>query len=206
MSSNPPLDLGSLADVESPEVVKEALRTFRRRSLRTAIWVVLVVVMIGIPVVRQALSKSFEERVAAAPGIDVGTVYTSRGVTMVLSRVAALDDGTALHLVITPNGVAPDARIIFVHIETATRIANSAGPGRVVDGWFVVNLRDDGLLKVTVSVDRHCEVHPSKENPDLRICGGVRQYDAHDPPEREFTIDLKAAGVPERLWRKGEVR
>lgn len=202
MSTNPPFDLGSLADVESPEVVKGALRTFRRRTLRTFVWVVLVATMIGVPLVRQGLSKDFAESVEAAPGYDVGTLYASRGVTVLLARVADLEDMSAVRLIVTAPDL-PGEKRLFLTLENGGPEATQRGPRRVVDGWFSVRVPDDGVLRLSVFVDIRCEVHPSKENPNLRVCDGVQQVDPHESPEREFTIDLKAAGVPERFWRKG---
>ncbi len=54
MTDESPLDLRSLGDVESPEVVRAALRRFRRNALRTAAWVAVV----GLVAVTFALGAS----------------------------------------------------------------------------------------------------------------------------------------------------
>jgi len=204
MSANPPFDLGSLGDVESPEVVKEALRTFRRRSMRTAIWSILVIAMLGVPLVSQAFSKNLMDNIKTADGYDAGTVYVSRGVTVVLARVARLGDATGLHLIVSGAAAKGDND---VHVDLPNRepVAMESGDHRIVDGWYVLHVSSDGLIRLEVHVIPHCE--PVREgNTGFSSCGGVRRIDPNDRPTREFTIDLKAAGVPERLWRKGEGR
>jgi len=183
MSATPPLDLGSLGDVDSPEVVKQALRTFRRRTLRSTIWVLVVALMLGIPLVNQLFSKSTMERITTADGYDAGTVYRSRGVTVVLIRVADLGERTGIHLVATADGVEGNP-FVFVQIQNEYYPATfRTGTDRMVEAWYEVTVPSDGKLNLRV------EAHGGNEEP-----------------ERDFVIDLNAAGVPERLWRKGGVR
>ena len=185
MSSSPPFDLGSLGEVDSPEVVKEALRIFRRRTLKSSIWVVAVVAMLAIPIVQQALHKDVRERFEAAEGFDTGTIYTDRGVSLVLLRVADLGERTGLHLVVTSSG--RDTGYLF-HPEIENVYypdSEERGEDRVFEGWYAVSVPDDGVVRVNVFA------------PGLR---------PSERPQHEFLIDLKAAGVPDRLWQKEAVR
>ena len=210
MSANLPFDLGSLADVDSPEVVKQALRTFRRRTLRTAIWVVAVVAVVAVPLVQQALSKDITERITKADGFDPGTVYTSRGVTLVLERVADLGKRTGLHLIVTAAGVAGDNDLHVQLPAVSFGETKESGYQRVVDGWYSVTVPSDGRIALSVFVSPHCEstgpATPIGGGMSIRTCTSFQTFDPNEVRGHDFTIDLKAAGVPERLWHKEGVR
>jgi hypothetical protein len=103
MSDQPPLDLRSLADVDSPEVVREALRTFRRRIVTRYVWLALAIVVFGAAVIWGRTPTTLQQRVDAAhsfatPGARA--VWRVEGVTVALDRVADLGDTVGLHFIV----------------------------------------------------------------------------------------------------------
>ena len=128
-----------------------------------------------------------------------------RGVTVVLERIADLGEKTGVHLIITGAGVEGDNDLLVTLAESGPRRIES-GPHRLVDGWYEADVPSDGPLHLEVLVTTHCEPHPTNGDRHFQGCGSVGRFDPNNPPERTFTIDLTAAGVPARLWQKGAAR
>ena len=106
MSERPPLDLRALADVDSPEVVREALRNFRRRIVTRYVWLALAIVVFGAAVIWGRTPTTLQERVDSAhsyaePGARA--VWHLRGISVALDRVADLGDTVGLHFVVLPE-------------------------------------------------------------------------------------------------------
>jgi hypothetical protein len=66
MSERPPLDLRSLADVDAPEVVHEALKAFRRRFWTRYLWIALVVGLAGMSFISGTKPSDVRERMEAS--------------------------------------------------------------------------------------------------------------------------------------------
>lgn len=143
MSEQPPLDLRALADVDSPEVVRGALRTFRRRIVTRYVWLVLAIVLFGAAVLWGRTPTTLEQRVEAAHSAAyIDAVWRVRGATVALDKVADLGDRIGLHLVAVPD--QPDRR---VEVSVSGEIA-----GEQVDSW-----------------DRYLEVEPTTDHPILTV-------------------------------------
>jgi hypothetical protein len=143
MSEQPPLDLRALADVDPPEVVREALRTFRRRIVTRYVWLALAIVVFGAAVLWGRTPTTLQQRVdSARPAAFVDAVWRVEGATVALDKVVDLGDRIGLHLVAVPDD--PDHRVeIFVSGQIA---------GERVDSW-----------------DRYLEVEPTDDDPTLTV-------------------------------------
>lgn len=106
MNERPPIDLRSLADVDSPEVVHEALRTFRRRTLVRFVWLVMAAGIGAIAVWWGNTPTTLAERVdSASTAIEAHPSWHVPGGAIGLDRVALLDDGRlGFHLVVIRTG------------------------------------------------------------------------------------------------------
>jgi hypothetical protein len=105
--SDEPLDLRSLADVEEPELVREALRTFRRRFLTRYLWVVLAAVLAAGAIWWAVQPNSLAERIDAATPRDVpGLSWHTQGVDVGLADVVRLRDGVGFRFVVIPRSEA----------------------------------------------------------------------------------------------------
>ncbi|MGZ4151020.1 MAG: hypothetical protein ACXVP3_01095 [Actinomycetota bacterium] len=108
MSSERPLDLRALSAVDEPEVVRQALRTFRRRILTRYVWLVVAVVL-AFAVLRWSQAPStLAERIEHAPrGVVAHPVWHAAGATISLDSVADLGDGRlGFHFVVIAKGTA----------------------------------------------------------------------------------------------------
>jgi len=197
MTDESPLDLRSLGDVESPEVVRAALRRFRRNALRTAAWVAVV----GLVAVTFALGasarRSLGDRIEGAPGFSPGAVYQVQGMTAVLAKVADLGRTVGLHFTVAvPNlHTYADARIrdtYSLNIAGARTVDSGDEAAAFYELWAEVDVPADG--RISVEVERFCTLVS-------RSSGGCRVRDA-ERALGSFTVDLRVLGVPERIWVK----
>jgi hypothetical protein len=103
-----PIDLRTLADVDSPEVVREALRSFRRRVVTRYLWiaVAIVVAVVGIRWAQQP--TTLHERIdEASRYIEAHPIWVVPGATVSLERVADLgDDRLGFHFVVIGRGAS----------------------------------------------------------------------------------------------------
>lgn len=174
MNDPPPLDLRSLADVESPEVVKSALRRFRRKLLATGSAVLVAALVLVSAVVWAMLDRNVVERIEQAAGAYPGSVYEVNGVTVVLVKVADLGDTLGLRLLLA----APEARASDAYfLSTTSTDYNQAPTGRVTDAWLEVHPPDNRRLQVTVERDCIAPEAPTRCPPSPDVLG-------------RFTIDL----------------
>jgi hypothetical protein len=106
MSEQPPLDLRALAGVDSPEIVHEALRRFRRKILKRYLWFLLAVVVAAIAIWWGRTPTTLAERVdRASRAIEAHPVWHANGATVALDRVADLGDGRlGFHFVVIGTG------------------------------------------------------------------------------------------------------
>lgn len=106
MSEQPPIDLRSLADVDSPEVVHEALRRFRRRTLVRSVWLLLAGAIGAAAIWWGNTPTTLEDRVeSASTAIEAHPSWHVPGGAVGLDRVALLDDGRlGFHLIVIRTG------------------------------------------------------------------------------------------------------
>lgn len=143
MSEQPPLDLRALADVDSPEVVRDALRTFRRRIVTRYVWLALAIVIFAAAVLWGRTPTTLQQRVDSADhAAFIEAVWRAEGATVALDKVVDLGDRIGLHLVAVPD--EPDRR---VGISISGEIA-----GEQVDSW-----------------GRYIEVEPITDHPTLTV-------------------------------------
>jgi hypothetical protein len=171
MSDRSPLDLRALGDVESPEVVREALRTFRRRVVTRYVWLLLAIVLFGVAVLWGRTPTTLQQRVDAANSYALPggrAVWHVNGITVALDRAADLGDTVGLHLIVLPEqGFGPGGRV------SVTGETESMGFG----SW-------EEYIEV---------VRPASGVPIMTINGeGERQ---------EVPLDPAHAGIPDQFWR-----
>lgn len=171
MYDEQPIDLRSLAAVDSPDAIRSALREFWRRTLTKYIWVaigvaVLIVAAFVYPPERSLVARieTADERVLVGYSVEVG------GATWTLLRVADLGDSLGLEWLVWPAG--PRGRLSFPTVAFAGVSSDGGGEGTLVP--FEVEPPADGILKGTI------------RTPGSR-------------PE-PFSLDLRDLGVPARYW------
>lgn len=184
------LDLGSLADVETPDVVRSAMRRFRRRVFTTGALVALSALGLAGGIAWATLfHRTLAEQVEEAPGIDVGVVLSDRGAVTLLERVARTEDGVALHLHLAAAGADRGSNYFYRFGEV--RNFFDEGPQRVHDFYYVVAPQPDG------SVDGALRLQEGCDSPRFERACEVESARVH-----RFTIDFEELGIPERLWKE----
>jgi hypothetical protein len=169
-----PLDLRSLGDVDSPEVVREALRIFRRRIVTRYIWVVVIAVLLAVAVWRSGQPANLAEEMDAANVRSFPEqVYRLDGNSVAVAEVSELGDDFGLRMIVIPDD---PSRAASLRIEEATEVMGS-GPFEL---FFRVPKDEDGIL--------HAELEPAD------CAARCRETSA-------FEIDLASLLVPENLWR-----
>jgi hypothetical protein len=176
-----PLDLRSLVDVDAPEVVRAALKTFRRRVLVRAGWVILALAVGTALLVSLVTARSLSERVlrSSTQAYPAGATWDVGSVRFVLIRVASLGDGRiGLELA---SAATPGSG---VQVGGLSPIGIGGVQGETTgdsDWWFSLTPPADGRIAMRTRFDGPCD--------SAGPCGG------------SFTIDLRALGVPTSLWR-----
>ena len=191
MNPEDALDLRALADVESPHVVQGALRRFRRKVFTTGALVLLAVACLAGGVVwATVFYQTSAERIESAPGAVVGAVYSDEDVTVILRRVARIDDGLALHLFVAAPDATPDVRH-FVRTQ-GIRYADYVGPPKANDIYLVITPPELGRIEMRLFRQRGCDAPPG---------GGL----CRNTPKLVFPldVDLTALDVPESIWSNG---
>lgn len=202
-----PFDIGSLGDVDSPEVVRGALRRFRRRVLRTALVVLIVVALAaGIVTAIRRDPLDFGRQVRAAEGVEPGAVYQTKGATLILAKVASIRNVSGLHLVLVLPGV-PKSRELYGRIEAEPVSAGSMidGDGPLYDMWVVGPLPDSGRFDVVFEISE-CSRSELREGGCSRLVVAPPGQGPPERPEYRFHVDLVALRIPERFWKTGGTR
>lgn len=175
MSDQVPLDLRSLAEVDEPEVIRAALRRFRRRLWTRYLWVGLAIIGAVIALVVGARPSGLREEMEAA---DVrafpATTYRFEDVSVALTEVSDLGDTMGLHFVVVPDVGGANPAVAVEGVLLAT------GHGSH-DNYIEAEKVSDGLLTMTV--------------------GGVWCV-PNCKQGYEETIDLRELGVPPQVWRE----
>jgi hypothetical protein len=169
------LDLRSLGDVDSPEVVSAALSQFRRRILTRSLWALAVVAAVAVVWFEAIHPDDLRQRIERTDGTLTNAVYTAGDSRIAIDRVADLGDTVGLHLVALPApGVAPGS--------------GPSGPELRIDGSV--------LRESTGAFDRWVEIQPPADGVvSVRVLGPGCA--AGCPIE----IDLGALRVPTTTWR-----
>ena len=173
MSDERPLDLRSLADVESPDAIRSALREFRRRALTKYVWVAVGIAALTVAAFLYPPERSLVDRIETAEDrVLVGYSVEVGNGTWTLLRVADLGDSLGLEWLVWPAGAR--GRLSFPTVAFAG-VSGDGGEGTLVP--FEVEPPADGTLE-----------------------GTSRTRGSGPEP---FVLDLSALGVPERYWRTG---
>jgi hypothetical protein len=148
-----PLDLRSLADVESPDVVRAALRNFRRRTLLRSAMVALVAVALVAALIvgtRPSLADRIDSMGAYAPG----EVHTFGDVSVTVVRVNDLGNDLGVHLLLAaPKATGADDYLLGVSSIKAQEAPEST---RVFEVWYQVAVPADGRIEVSVQDGTGC--------------------------------------------------
>ena len=191
MNPEESLDLRALAEVESPAVVQSALRRFRRKIFTTGALVMLAVVCLAGGILwATVMHRTLDERIAEAPGKDVAAVFSAEGRTVVLRRVARLEEGVGLHfLLVHPD--AGGAQNYSLRTE-GIRDGMILGGSKTNDSFLVIAPSDDGTIPMRLFYRDGCDPPPG---------GGLCRSEAE--LVSSFEIDLNELGVPGSIWGTG---
>ena len=188
-SDVPPLDLRSLGQVESPEVVRAALQRFRRRTLIRA---AVVLAALGFVVWFRGFgpgAPSLTDRIESARGRQVGAVFHIGEATVILDRVADLGATTGLEWTVADPQAGQQDELFLVYPRPLANFAESGfGPS--------TRLSDE--LRVPVSGRLRLRLVRSL------VCTPAAGRNSCAAPQRtlgRFTLDLADLGVPRELWR-----
>ena len=173
------LDLRSLGEVDSPEVVSAALSEFRRKLLTRSLWVVAVLVAGGLMWAQVGRPDDLRERIERADGTLTLTnaVYEAGASRIGLDRVADLGDTVGLHLTALPEpraGYGSGSRGPQLQVEAVIQSERLDA----FDHWYEIQPPADGVVRV-------------------RVLGA----DCPGPKGCMVVIDLRALGVPATTWR-----
>ena len=173
--SDQPIDLRSLADVDAPEVVHEALKAFRRRFWTRYLWIVLVVAFAGVSFIPATKPSDVRDRMEASSlRAFPSTTWRIEGSTVALAEVSDLGDGTGLRFIVVPDpGVEAPGVGVLRSLASFTEVA--------YDTYLVIPKSNDG--RVTFAVG------PSGCVPECAD-GQV-----------DTMVDLGALGIPDQTWR-----
>ena len=184
MSDETPLDLRSLADVDSPEVAREALRTFRRRLWTRYLWIGLAIALGAVVLfVGSRPSNLREEMEAANVRAFPERVWRVPGATIALEEVADLGDAMGLHFVFLPD---PDTPSLGFWVE-----AEHVGPGPGLT--FPLYGMQWGSFNSYVKMQKGPTV--------LRVILGRTGCVPFCDQQEVLAIDLRELGMPESVWR-----
>jgi hypothetical protein len=99
-----PLDLRALAHVDEPDVLREALRTFRRRLLTRYVWITVGIGLATATAVWGLQPATLSERMdASGPTYQVTAVWHLSRASVGLARVVDLGDTVGMHFVVLPR-------------------------------------------------------------------------------------------------------
>jgi hypothetical protein len=175
MSEPAPLDLRALADVDTPEVVREALKAFRRRFWTRYIWIALVVALAGVSFISGTTPSDVRDRMEASSLRAFPTAtWRIDGSTVALAEVSDLGDGTGLRFVIVPD---PGVEVPGVSVLRSLATFDAG----IYDTYLVIPKSSDGRLTFAVG--------PSGCVPE---CASG---------QTETTVDLETLGIPDQTWR-----
>lgn len=190
MSDDRIMDLSSLGEVTSPDVVRGAFRRFRRRVFTTgALVAVSALSLAGALLWATVFHRTIDEKIVDSPGATLGVVVTEGDVVTIVERVARIDDGLGIHL----YQAAADAprRADYSYRLSGIRYAEKFGTAKLGNHYVVIAPPADGVVHGVLRVQDGCRPPP----------GGGFCTEKPEPLET-FTIDLAQLGVPEDVWEE----
>lgn len=215
-----PLELQSLADVHSPEVVRRALSRFRRRALFSVLIAGLVVTA-AVMVLSARGPAGPVEKFATAEGADIAHVIRDGDTRAAVLRAARVDDSYfTVHLVLMVDELRPDDVVTVGSAARGPALSGGSLPGG--DGCLQVDVGDGGNAREvwitapagTASLDLVVVGAPASgragraattvtPGETTEACGheftgpGVAEIDMKGAIE----LDMQALGVPDEIWR-----
>jgi hypothetical protein len=167
MSEREPLDLRALGDVDSPEVVREALAKFRRRIVTRYVWLVVLAGLLVAGVIWGRTPTDLVGRVDRAGTATIPTrTWRLQDSTLGIDRVVDLGDTIGLRLEVLPDPSARGSLNV-----SATGEVGAEGLGRWTR-YLEVTPPPDGIVMLTVRQGRLTE-HVAV---DLRSLGVSSSY------------------------------
>jgi hypothetical protein len=143
-----PLDLRALADVDEPDVLREALRTFRRRFLTRYVWISGGIgLAIAAAVWGLQPSTLIERMDASSPTYQAQAIWHPDGASVGLARVVDLGDTIGMHFIILPRDPSG-----FWDLEVSGTL-DSEVPYEDYQELVEVERTSDGRYSVTASFD-----------------------------------------------------
>ena len=143
-----PVDLRTLADVEEPDVVREAVRTFRRRLLTRYVWITLAIALLTGAIWWAVQPSSLGERIDAATPRDApGITWHTKTADIGLAAVTRLRDGVGLRfVVIAPADQAQNCIAMPASIDQDF-------PADGFDAYFEVPRSTTGVFQAQIGCD-----------------------------------------------------
>lgn len=186
----PPSGLRDLAEVSSPEVVRGALRRFRRRLVLWAgLFAGAVIGLALLVAAPSAQSHYLPTEFAAAGPIPLMESVRAQSVQVLVLDVARLDDTYVLRAVVAAEDLQPNeglfvARVFEVWSPDLEEDAGAASdapppPGPPVDVGGAVRIFDSGFGSHPVQ-EIWIEIPVGQDRITLTIAAGVPD-DPHDP-------------------------
>jgi hypothetical protein len=183
-ANDAPLDLRALGEVESPEVVRQALRRFRRRALvRGLVVVAVVAILVGLRI--GPLRTSVADRYRQSAGVSVGAVYRAGEATVVLEKVADLGTTTTGLQLVVADPTLPKFDSVSVESAAPLKAVQFEGDGRAQTFYLELEVPASGRIPLKV-VRAVCPQ-----------AGGL----CAQRPLGSFVVDLRTLGLPESVWK-----
>jgi len=174
MSDEAPLDLRALGDVDEPEVVRAALRRFRRRLWTRYVWVGLAIVFAAVAFVVSNQPRDLGDEIdrADVAYLPSDAVWDVRSVTVGIERVVDLGDDVGFEFVVIPD---PGENATMVIVGAAQGMGSNN-----YTSYVKVAKNDDGVFTAVVGAPRCVPECPSQGT---------------------FTISMRELGIPATVWR-----
>ena len=159
MNDETPLDLRSLGDVASPDVVRAALRDFRRRALRRYVWIAVVIALAVLATIVFPPQQGLDDRIEAADGAPVGYSFDVGDSAWTLVRVADLGDTLGLQFVVRRPPPDPAGPSWWVQLQGQRSVLGTSENGsRTSDmSWLEIDKPADGLIVGSGWYDSGCK-------------------------------------------------
>ena len=143
MDNQSPLDLRSLGEVDSPEVVSAALRQFRRRMVRRNLWIALLVVIAVGAFLNGKTHQTLPDRIEHAPTTYTYAAWNLPGGTVQLRSVSDLGGTTGLTFV-----VIGDAQGKPVFVAPPNDVIDDVSTGTA--SYFEIPKSADGIITMVL--------------------------------------------------------
>ena len=184
MSEQAPLDLRGLADVDSPEVVRTALKTFRRRLWTRYVWIGLAIVFAAVAFIWGGQPSDLREEIEASHLRSFPEqVWRVGGASVALEEAADLGDYMGLHFVALPDPGGRSVRLCVVGAEPQSLTTGPGGSGAMTWGAYDYYVRLPKSLSSVIEVAVGGPCPSSQPNPNV------------------ITVDLRKLMIPPSIWR-----